>query len=109
MQAANPTFDDTSIQNPINWSRQGVVPNPLLAGSYPISGFTWFDMYQCYKAADLTAIQAYVTYHYSDAGAQSILNANGFAVIPSNWLSAVSTLLFSSASAMGNCGIYAGQ
>ena len=109
MQAANPTFDDTSIQNPINWSRQGVVPNPLLTGSYPISGFTWFDLYQCYKAADLTAIQAYVTYHYSDAGAQSILNANGFAAIPSNWLSAVSTLLFSSASAMGNCGTFAGH
>jgi phosphate transport system substrate-binding protein len=109
MAAANPTFDDTSIQNPINWSRQGVVRNPLLPGSYPISGFTWLDFYQCYKAADLVAIQAYVTYHYTDYGAQNILNANGFAAIPANWQSAVGALLFSSASAMGNCGVFAGQ
>jgi len=108
MSAANPTFDSTTIVNPINWSRQGVVPNPLLPGAYPISGFTWFDYYQCYKSADLSAIQGYLTYHYSDASAQAILAANGFAPIPSNWLSSVSDLVFSSSAAMGNCGIYAG-
>jgi phosphate transport system substrate-binding protein len=109
MQAANPNFDSTSILNPINWSRQGVVPNPLLPNAYPISGFTWFDFYQCYKAADLNAIQAYLNYHYSaTTDASTILSANGFAAIPANWLAAVNTLTLSSTSAMGNCGIYAG-
>ena len=65
MSAANPNFDSNSILNPINWSRQGVVPNPLLPSAYPISGFTWLDFYQCYKAADLTAVQAYISYHYN--------------------------------------------
>ena len=114
----NPTFDDTSILNPINWSHQGVMPNPLLPGSYPISGFTWLDFYQCYKAADLAAIQAYIIFHYTNMHAQSILFTNGFASTPSyidtpptatSWVGAVSTLLFSSTSAMGNCGMYAGQ
>jgi phosphate transport system substrate-binding protein len=82
MSATNPTFDATSIQNPIKWSRQGVVPNPLLPNAYPISGFTWLDFYQCYKAADLAAIQAYITYHYTDPDAVNILNTNGFAEMP---------------------------
>jgi phosphate transport system substrate-binding protein len=110
MSAANPTFDAASILNPINWSRQGVVPNPLLSGSYPISGFTWLDLYQCYKAADLASIQTYLTYHYTDtATAPAILNSNGFSPIPSNWLNYVTTLTQSSTSALGNCGVYAGQ
>jgi phosphate transport system substrate-binding protein len=105
MSAANPTFDDTSRLNPINWSRQGVVPNPLLSGSYPISGFTWLNFYQCYNTADLSSIQTYISYHYNDAGAQTILNANGFAPIPANWLNEVNTLT----ATMGNCGSFAGQ
>jgi phosphate transport system substrate-binding protein len=110
MSAANPNFDATSILNPINWSRQGVVPNPLLPGSYPISGFTWLDFYQCYKAADLTAVQAYITFHYTDTvSVPAILNANGFAPIAQNWLDAVTTLTTASTSTMANCGIYAGQ
>jgi phosphate transport system substrate-binding protein len=110
MSAANPNFDGTSILNPINWSRQGVVPNPLLPNAYPISGFTWLDFYQCYKAADLTAVQAYITYHYTDTtNVPNILNANGFAPIPQNWLDAVTALTTASTSTMANCGIYAGQ
>jgi ABC-type phosphate transport system substrate-binding protein len=109
MSAANPNFDPTTIVNPINWSRQGVVPNPLLPKSYPISGFTWFDYYQCYRSADLSAIQGYLTYHYSDPSAGTILAQNGFAPIPSNWLSSVSDLAFNSSVALGNCGTYAGQ
>jgi ABC-type phosphate transport system substrate-binding protein len=109
VSAANPTFDATSIVNPINWSRQGVVPNPLLPNSYPISGFTWLDFYQCYSTSDLGSITSYLTYHYNDAGAQAILNSNGFAAIPSNWLTLVNTLTQTSASAMGNCGVFAGQ
>lgn len=111
MSAANPTFDATTILNPINWSRQGVVTNPLLPRSYPISGFTWLDTYQCYRSADLAALQAYLTFHYTDATSEAILAANGFAKIPQNWLNAVSDLAFnpSSPSALANCGTYAGQ
>ena len=109
MSAANPNFDSNTILNPINWSRQGVVPNPLLPGSYPISGFTWLDFYQCYTAADLASIQAYLTYHYSDS-VNPVLNANGFAAVPSNpsnpsWREQVQNLL----GTMGNCGVFAGQ
>jgi phosphate transport system substrate-binding protein len=113
MSAANPTFDSNSILNPINWSRQGVVPNPLLPNSYPIAGFTWLDFYQCYASADLASIQTYLTYHYGNygtgIGAEVILNGNGFAAIPANWLNAVNTLTQTSTSAMGNCGVFAGQ
>lgn len=88
MASANPVFDASSVLNPINWSRQGVVPNPLLPNSYPIAGFTWLNLYQCYKAADSTyqPIFNYLVYHYTDASATGILNANGFAPVPSSWL-----------------------
>jgi phosphate transport system substrate-binding protein len=115
MSAANPTFDSNSILNPINWSRQGVVPNPLLPNAYPISGFTWLDFYQCYNQADLASIQTYLGYHYGNygaspaTGAEAILNGNGFAAIPQNWLNAVNTLYQTSGSALGNCGVFAGQ
>ena len=42
-------------------------------------------------------------------GAEAILNGNGFAAIPQNWLNAVNTLYQTSGSALGNCGVFAGQ
>ena len=49
MSSAVPQMDNTTRANPLTWSLQGVVPNPVVAGAYPISGFSWILMYQCYR------------------------------------------------------------
>ena len=111
MAAANASFTTAGLTNPLNWSEQGVVPNPLSQGAYAISGFTWFDFYQCYNSTPATgfgnplpAIISYLSFHYTSPTANTILNANGFASIPANWLSDVATLALSSTSAFNNNG-----
>src|SRR5262249_36701226 len=98
MASANPVFDSTTILNPLAWSVQGVVPNPSLPGAYPIAGFTWLEMYQCYKphptfVNSLTWFRTFMNYLYGSTDAHNILNVNGFGELPYAWLVQVSTLL----------------
>ena len=86
-----PVFDDITRANPLVWSLQGVLPNPVVPGSYPISGFTWFEMYQCYQphANGNNASRWYLIsldfIYGSSSTAFPIMNANGFAQVPGKW------------------------
>lgn len=104
MASAPLNFDTTNAINPLSWSREGIVPNPATAGSYPIAGFTWFDFYQCYKAADQTfpVIYNYIVWHYTTASAQNILGANGFAPVPSQWVNSLAYVITGSSSTMAS-------
>jgi ABC-type phosphate transport system substrate-binding protein len=99
MESATPVFDDTTRGNALAWRLQGVVPNPIIPGSYPIAGFTWFEMYQCYKIHqnDNNALRWFLTslnFLYGSSGtAYPILNANAFANVPGKWLTEVYALL----------------
>jgi phosphate transport system substrate-binding protein len=104
MASATPVFDSTTILNPLAWSLQGVVPNPVLPGSYPIAGFTWLEMYQCYQPHanginSLTWVRTFLNYLYGSTDSHNILNANGFAPLPYAWLVQVSNLLTDTAHA----------
>jgi phosphate transport system substrate-binding protein len=97
MSAVTPTFaSDADRANPLNWATQGTVPNPAQPGSYPISGFSWFMLYQCYASANVASvIPQYLTWHYSNALAASILGDNGMAVPPAAWVNQIQTLMTS--------------
>jgi ABC-type phosphate transport system substrate-binding protein len=83
MAASNPIFPDANARaNPLNWSSQGQVPNPGTPDSYPIAGFTWIDMYQCYNPSrsgggTLTNLENYLGFHYYDTHAAQIINSAG--------------------------------
>jgi hypothetical protein len=66
MSSVAPKFaDDTVRANPLAWSAQLTVPDPIVQGAYPIAGFTDFGYYQCYaSASDLSGIFAYVKFHW---------------------------------------------
>jgi ABC-type phosphate transport system substrate-binding protein len=91
MATTNPQFPNaTSLGNPLSWSSQGVAPNPGTPNSYPIAGFTWLDIYQCYDPArsgggTLATLGNYLNFHYYDTRAAAIINAAGFATIPNTW------------------------
>jgi phosphate transport system substrate-binding protein len=91
MESATPVFNDTTRPNPLAWSLQGVVPNPVVPGSYPISGFTWFEMYQCYRphANQNNALRWFLyglNFVYgSSQSAFPIMNVDGYANVPGNW------------------------
>jgi ABC-type phosphate transport system substrate-binding protein len=95
MSQASPVFNTVADRaNPLNWSNQGLVPNPVLNGAYPIAGFSWFMFYQCYASANVAAvIPQYLIWHYSNALAASVLNDNGMAVPPAAWVNQISTLI----------------
>jgi hypothetical protein len=76
---------------------QGVNPNPVVAGSYPISGFTWFEMYQCYQTHSGNGNNAFLWFKtwldfVYGSGAAPIMNDNGFAQVPGVWVAEVYTL-----------------
>jgi phosphate transport system substrate-binding protein len=99
MSSATPVFNDTTRPLPLAWSLEGVVPNPVVQGSYPISGFTWFEMYQCYQphANGNNALRWLLTslnfVYGSSSTAFPIMNANGFANVPGNWVTEIYTLI----------------
>jgi ABC-type phosphate transport system substrate-binding protein len=83
--------------NPVFWSRLGIVANPDLPGAYPISGFSWIEMYQCYQNHangnnSFGWFRTWLDFLYGDI-ARDILHANGFAEIPSSWNVAIYNLL----------------
>lgn len=58
MSSVAPKFADGTVRaNPLAWSAQLTVPDPIVQGAYPIAGFTDFGYYQCYaSASDLSGI-----------------------------------------------------
>ncbi|MFB9265484.1 substrate-binding domain-containing protein [Bradyrhizobium erythrophlei] len=102
METAIPQFDNATIRaNPLTWSLQGVNPNPVVAASYPISGFSWIEMYQCYQTHSngnnaYLWFKTWLDYIYG-TGSVPIMNDNGFAQVPGVWLTQVYSLLNDSA------------
>lgn len=97
METAIPQFDATTRLNPLTWSLQGVNPNPVVASAYPIAGFSWIEMYQCYQT-HANANNAYIWFktfldYLYGTGSIPILNANGFGQVPQPWLVQTYTLL----------------
>jgi ABC-type phosphate transport system substrate-binding protein len=97
METTIPQFDAATRPNPLTWSLQGVNPNPVVAGSYPISGFTWLEMYQCYQSHSngnnaFLWFKTWLDYVYG-TGATPIMNDNGFAQVPGVWIAEIYTLL----------------
>ncbi|WP_375314042.1 substrate-binding domain-containing protein [Bradyrhizobium sp. A5] len=89
LATAIPQFDATSRANPLTWSLQGVAPNPVVAGAYPIAGFSWIEMYQCYQTHSntnnaYTWFKTWIDFVYG-TGATGIFNENGFAQVPAVW------------------------
>jgi phosphate transport system substrate-binding protein len=98
MSSAVPQFDNTTRTNPLAWSLQGVVPNPVVPGAYPIVGFTWIEMYQCYANHTngnnpFIWFRTWLDYFYGSQNAHDILHDNGFAELPGPWSVETFTLL----------------
>lgn len=108
MATAIPQFDSTSRPNPLTWSLQGVNPNPVVAGSYPISGFSWFEIYQCYQTHSngnnaFIWFKTFLDYVYG-SGAAAIMNDNGFGQVPAVWQGEIYTLLNDPVNGVGGSG-----
>ena len=100
MNSARPQFASAADRaNPLMWSLQGVVPNPTLPGAYPIAGFTWIEMYQCYQPHangndPLAWLRDWLTsYLYAGGTAHAILHRDGYAEVPDPWLAEIKALL----------------
>jgi phosphate transport system substrate-binding protein len=90
MSQATPQFDSPTRLNPLAWSLQGLVPDPVEQGAYPISGFTWVQMYQCYAPHangnnPFIWFRNFLDYLYSSDEARNILHENGFAEVSPAW------------------------
>lgn len=81
--------------NPVNWFNGALIPDPAGADAYPMSGFNWFLNYTCYNNTGSNAnvasrLRQYLTWFLVSTGdPKTILNANGFGVLPANILGAV--------------------
>jgi ABC-type phosphate transport system substrate-binding protein len=100
--SAPPTASESS--NPLNWGATQPLPTSTLA--YPIAGFSFIDLYTCYKssavAASLRATTAgkegYLVWYYGTSSINkgvpaAILKQDGFAPVPTSWNTAINTLL----------------
>ncbi|MBR0964136.1 substrate-binding domain-containing protein [Bradyrhizobium diazoefficiens] len=108
MSSAIPQMDATTRSNPLTWSLQGVNPNPVVSGAYPISGFSWIFLYQCYQTHANTN-NAYIwTKTWLDfvygTGAAPIFNSNAFAQVPAIWQTEIYTLLNDSTNGLQGSG-----
>lgn len=96
MASAIPTFDSNSRGNALAWSLQGVAPNPTLPGAYPLAGFTWMFMYQCYQVPTFndakTLVNIFLNFLFGAPEAQAIIQANGFATVPQVWVNEIAQL-----------------
>jgi ABC-type phosphate transport system substrate-binding protein len=90
MESAIPIFTPATRANPLTWSLQGTVPNPSIPGAYPIAGFTWMEMYQCYDVSTgnnaHTFLTTFLNFIYGSPDATNIINANGFSEVPYAWI-----------------------
>jgi phosphate transport system substrate-binding protein len=78
------------------WTAQATTPNPATPGAYPIAGFTWMEVYQCYAAGGTNVPVFLNTYFAGLYGADSIgliINDNGFVRPPHPWLVEIYNLL----------------
>lgn len=101
LASATPVFNSTTRGNPLAWSLQGVVPNPTQAAAYPLAGFTWLELYQCYNS-QANVPQQLASFLYGlyvgtgsapTKGVQAVIESNGFAQVPDIWQSEVYKLL----------------
>jgi hypothetical protein len=99
MASGNPHFNVIERANPLQWSLQGLVPNPISSGAYPIAGFGWVEMYQC-NAVHANGNNGYLWFRtwldflYGSTTAAAILRLDtGLAEVPSNWATEIYTLL----------------
>jgi ABC-type phosphate transport system substrate-binding protein len=82
--------------NALAWSSQGVIPNPSVPGAYPIAGFTWMFMYQCYQNNGIpydVLLTNFLAGLYGSLDIENMLNANGFIKVPYPWLYEIYQLL----------------
>jgi phosphate transport system substrate-binding protein len=95
LASTTPVFDSTTIGNPLAWSLQGVVPDPVLPGAYPLAGFSWIEMYQCYNSGNNIPVQLnnFLYSLYAGGALGAIINDNGFSVVPNVWLTQIYGLL----------------
>jgi ABC-type phosphate transport system substrate-binding protein len=108
--SVTPVFDNTSRGNPLAWSLQGVVPNPTQPTAYPLAGFTWLELYQCYNSGINipNQLSGFIFGLYSGTGSvpslglQAVIESNGFAQVPDVWQAEVIKLLGDPSLAPGN-------
>jgi phosphate transport system substrate-binding protein len=90
--------------NPLKWG--ATTPLPAGVSAYPIAGFSFIDLYTCYKSVAtveaLTGTTAgklgYLSWYYGSSTQNkgipaSVLATDGFAPVPAAWSTAVNTLL----------------
>ena len=107
MSSTKPPAFPTAAANPLNWG--AVNPLPAVNTAYPISGFSFIDLYRCYKSAvDVDALAGttagkvgYLTWYYGAKAVNggtpaAVLAADGFAPVPTVWATAINKLLSSS-------------
>jgi hypothetical protein len=99
MNSVVPSFDTTTRGNPLAWTAQAAVPNPGTPGAYPIAGFTWLEVYQCYAvgAGDGVNVPPFLNTLFNGLwGADSIgaiINSQGFIRPPQAWLNEIFNVL----------------
>ena len=93
MQSAQANFSPTTVVDPRVWAQNGVVPLPT--SGYPISGFSWFNFYECYNtsSAFYNMVLPILYFHYTDSITTSALALNGFAPVPATWVNAIGYLV----------------
>ncbi len=96
MAGTIPQMNSTTRANPLTWSLQAVAPNPVLPNAYPITGFTFAFMYQCYKAHANTNnsffwYKTWLDFIYG-TDVIPILNNNGTASVPAVWQNEIFSL-----------------
>ena len=84
--------------NPDPFDLAFLLPNPVAKAAYPIVGFTWLDIYQCYgSAADATGVRDFVKW-YTQAGTigatppDVILEKQGLSPLNGTWKKKVRTI-----------------
>ncbi|HXW75905.1 MAG TPA: substrate-binding domain-containing protein [Candidatus Eremiobacteraceae bacterium] len=88
----------TPPANPDPYDLGVLLPNPTNSGSYPIVGFTWLLIYQCYStAAEHTAITDVVNWYASSTdeptNADQILESQGLAPLTNKFKGAVHAIM----------------
>ena len=92
-----PAFNQTTVTDATVWAQLGHLASPPASG-YPLSGFSWFNVYECYNpsSAAYNMILPTLYFHYTDPKATAALNLNGFAPVPSAWVNVIGYLVAAS-------------